>query len=361
MIKRQLLILLMLAASCGGSDAAGPISVTTTPAVPDPADSPSVEPVVYPIAADLVRGEAEPWTVEPREPRCLVNAATCYPIVLAHGFMANPEFLEFFGVADHLRAQGFVVVEAAVEPFDGVDVRGAMLAEQIVGITAALNVDKVNVIAQSMGGLDARYAISTMGVGDHVATLTTISTPHRGSAVADAFLDEAAANGDSPIAKAVLIALGTQYSEGVAQDPKLSAGLASLAEAAAPAFNAANPDDPSIVYESWAGLSNVFGISGPSDDAACENTFWNDNGQNDRMDALFIGTSPLVAHGAAMLPNDGMVTIESAKWGEFRGCIRADHADEVGQMQDLAPDPRTGFAHLEFYEFLAHDLATRGF
>jgi triacylglycerol lipase len=36
-----------------------------------------------------------------------------------------------------------------------------------------------------MGGLDARYAIDTLGLGRKVASLVTIGTPHRGTPVAD--------------------------------------------------------------------------------------------------------------------------------------------------------------------------------
>jgi triacylglycerol lipase len=36
-----------------------------------------------------------------------------------------------------------------------------------------------------MGGLDARYLISCLGMADRVLTLTTIATPHRGTAFAD--------------------------------------------------------------------------------------------------------------------------------------------------------------------------------
>ena len=47
--------------------------------------------------------------------------------------------------------------------------------------------DPLHVIAHSMGGLDARYAIRNVPqVADRVKTLVTIGTPHRGSPVADA-------------------------------------------------------------------------------------------------------------------------------------------------------------------------------
>jgi len=45
--------------------------------------------------------------------------------------------------------------------------------------------DKVLIIAHSMGGLDARYMISRLGMEEHVAALLTVCTPHRGSPYAD--------------------------------------------------------------------------------------------------------------------------------------------------------------------------------
>src|SRR5207249_8887306 len=44
----------------------------------------------------------------------------------------------------------------------------------------------VNIVAHSMGGLDARYAISQLGLGGRVASLITIGTPHLGTPLADA-------------------------------------------------------------------------------------------------------------------------------------------------------------------------------
>ena len=44
---------------------------------------------------------------------------------------------------------------------------------------------KIHIIAHSMGGLDSRYMISKLGMADRVLSLTTISTPHHGSPIAD--------------------------------------------------------------------------------------------------------------------------------------------------------------------------------
>ena len=359
-----LIVTAALLASCGASDVAGPIEITTdepatTPVAPTQGGDIEQRPALS-LSADVVHDGLDLVIDEPL-PRCVVDGPTCYPIFLAHGFMANPDMFQFYRVAEHLRAQGFYVVEGAVPAFDSVEVRGTALAAQLEGVLEDFQVDKVNIIAHSMGGLDARYAISTLSMGDRVASLTTISTPHRGSAAADLFLAEQALDEDSPIVGAVLTALGTQYSDGLADDPKLRAGLFSLSEEAAPAFNANNPDDPRVDYQSWAGISGLFGIRNPRGDDACDNVYWQDNGEVDTLETLFIATAPLVAHGASNTPNDGMVTVDSARWGSFRGCLHADHADEVGQLNDDGPDPKTGWDHLEFFSFLAQDLVDRGY
>ena len=41
--------------------------------------------------------------------------------------------------------------------------------------------EPVHVLAHSMGGLDSRFMISSLGMAQRVLTLTTLGTPHRGS------------------------------------------------------------------------------------------------------------------------------------------------------------------------------------
>ena len=42
-------------------------------------------------------------------------------------------------------------------------------------------IGKVNIIAHSLGGLDARQMLTHLGMGSRVASLTTVGTPHRGT------------------------------------------------------------------------------------------------------------------------------------------------------------------------------------
>jgi triacylglycerol lipase len=134
-----------------------------------------------------------------------------------------------------------------------------------------------------------------------------------------------------------------------------------LSEAYAPIFNAAKQDDPRVYYQSWAGVSNVLGIPNDQDDPACGGVWWGGKHRIDRMDARLLLTAPIVAHGFDMRPNDGLVTVESAKWGVFRGCVPADHLDEIGAGGERGTHADSGFDHVRFYRDLAFELAAKGF
>ena len=113
---------------------------------------------------------------------------TRYPVVLAHGFLGFEQLQlgsvthdYFRGIAQHLRDQGIAVVCPTVPPVASIATRAANLAEQVRAIRAR----RVNIVAHSMGGLDARYAISKLGLNRKVAALVTLGTPHRGTPAAD--------------------------------------------------------------------------------------------------------------------------------------------------------------------------------
>jgi len=119
-------------------------------------------------------------------------------IVLAHGLFGFgdklPGFSSIFslhyfnGVKAHLEARGHSVFAFQVNPVGSIVERGNQLADSIRDCKEL--VDTIHIIAHSMGGLDARHAITNRPeVGARVATLVTIGTPHKGSPVADAIVD----------------------------------------------------------------------------------------------------------------------------------------------------------------------------
>src|SRR5687768_14069145 len=118
------------------------------------------------------------------------QAAEPYPMVLAHGLsgfrtLAGIDY--FYHVPEHLRAHGHKVFVTHVPPWGTVEMRAAVLGQQVDAVLRRTGAPKVHVVAHSMGGLDSRYVISALGYGDRVATLTTIGTPHRGSVLADGY------------------------------------------------------------------------------------------------------------------------------------------------------------------------------
>src|SRR3954463_8353189 len=111
------------------------------------------------------------------------------PVVLAHGFLGFDEIelgsrkhLYFRGIGEHLERMGARGYSPRVPPASSVAARAQRLADLI----RALPEPRVNIVAHSMGGLDARYAISRLGLAPRVASLTTIGTPHQGTPLADA-------------------------------------------------------------------------------------------------------------------------------------------------------------------------------
>jgi triacylglycerol lipase len=58
-------------------------------------------------------------------------------------------------------------------------------------------------------------------------------------------------------------------------------------------------------------------------------------------------------------PNDGMISMASARWGEYLGTVHADHFAQTPDMTFVRPGE--DFDALAFYCHLLEDLARRGF
>lgn len=308
--------------------------------------------------------------------------AASYPILLHHGFNASrTNSWSFYRVKEALEADGHVVVTSEVEPFNGVPVRARSLAAYVDrartegcrkrgfgaggDLEACERTMKVNIIAHSMGGLDARYLAATLGYAPKIASITTISTPHGGSNIADVGLRLTPDGGHLGAALDQLVAcFGTTFTEDdLARNTNMRAALESLAEANAPAFDRANPDQPGVYYQSYAGVSRAVGGPRTAREqeavlAACEGRYFGDVRRADFMGLQLVPGSVAVGR-FANTPQDGMVTVENAKRGVFRGCFPADHLDEVGQVRDDRPDAYTRFDHVALYRVIATDLARR--
>ncbi len=300
-----------------------------------------------------------------------------YPIVLVHGFAASPERNGFNAeTAQALCNDGHSVFVPTLPAFAGNARRAAVLAAEVdriltgavdfCGRRPATPPTRVNIIAHSMGGTDARVLIQgTDTLREYekkVASVTTISSPQIGSAMADmvlrvgAWKDQTLGNEGGT----ALRALGQLAGVFIPDSPDQ---LPTDIYDAFFSISSENNADLWVPYGtkvfSWAGLSNVGGVPNPADEAACE-------GKMSLFRKTLVGTykrhwmnvllQPMawvVGETTQLAPNDGLVKVTHAKWGEFRGCIPADHAAEVGAF------PLSGFDHIRFLRNRAFELAAR--
>jgi triacylglycerol lipase len=305
---------------------------------PPPDDAPAADAAVV----DAARGHGPP-----------------YPIILHHGFAGFQSIGPlnyYYNVASDLRARGETVYEAEVAPFASSADRGTQLAHIVDQVLAETHSAKVVIIAHSQGGLDARYMISSLHYGDRVALLTTVATPHRGTYIADAILNNAPGLTGALVDAAATV-LGFAIND-VHQMADLQAALTSLSQSNAADFNAHNPDDPRVVYWSWAGRTNR-----RTGDVACAGArFVNDPSHVDDPNVVLAPFASLLEQGDPVAHvNDGMVEVQSARWGFFMGCVPADHFDEVGQIAESGADPVSGFDHIQFYRTIVQLGHAAGF
>ena len=113
--------------------------------------------------------------------------ATKYPIVLAHGVVLKDvgRFKAFGKIEDVLKKQGYAVFNADHDGLGSIENNAVQLKRFIEKILGQTGAERVNVIAHSKGGLDTLYMIDRLGMADQIASLTFLSTPHRGSAFSE--------------------------------------------------------------------------------------------------------------------------------------------------------------------------------
>ncbi|MBK7829497.1 triacylglycerol lipase [Nannocystis sp.] len=278
------------------------------------------------------------------EVHCILGCereTTRFPILLVHGWTGFENIgplTYFYNVADMLSELGYPYTVAVLDPYNSTDVRSGQLAVQLDEALALWRARKVDLLGHSQGGIDSRAVVSSLGYGDRVSAVMTIASPHLGTYITDLALG-LAPGAVEEVVGALLNFLGAVTAQ---QKSDALASFYSLSEQhMQEEFNPQNPDDPRVQYISYTGRT--------CDAVAFLNP---DNHCQDLVD-------PLIGWSYALLQqargdNDGLVTVESGKWGEYRGEMIADHIDEVGQILGIT-DPK--FDHLAFYRDRARELA----
>jgi triacylglycerol lipase len=247
-----------------------------------------------------------------REPRLR------HPVVLAHGLLGF-DAIElggvrrdyFLGLPALLAARGCAVHSPRLGAVASIATR----AEALAACVRALPDRRVNVVAHSMGGLDARYAVARLGLAGRVASLTTVGTPHTGTPLADL---GAGLLGEKLRLRAALERCGVGLD-----------ALYDLTTERMAAFNAAVPDVRGVAYGSVVGVA-----------------------------LARRRTHPLLLPGwlylrSAAGENDGLVPGSAQRWGEVLDEIDADHWAQIGWSRH--------FDAAAFFERLFDELRGRGF
>lgn len=248
-----------------------------------------------------------------------------YPVLLVDG-LARRGDLEALATFDdelhHLRELGAQAYMNNRDAFGSIETNAELLAADVDRVLAETNADRLHIIAHSKGGLDARYLITAMGYADKIATLTTIATPHRGTAVADYIV---AHMGDAEDVLAQVV----DWVAGLLGDevPDSEQALHQLTRESMQEFNQQVVDQPQVRYISYAA----------------------------RVDASY--PHPVWARMAQQLydeegSNDGLVSVYSARWGEFAGIVNElyDH-EQVGHRDVVGMNTiwnNMGFPYLRF-------------
>ena len=255
---------------------------------------------------------------------------TQYPVVLVHGMMAKDFRLwrAFRGISDFLRKEGVTVYVTNQDGVGGIVTNARQLRDEILEILKKEHCEKVNIVAHSKGGLDARYMITHLGMEGHVASLTTLSTPHHGSGLSGKLLAL-----PRFIAKIAAFFIDLTFRILGDRQPDVLQLGADLTAEAMEQFNRDTPNAPSVYYQSYSSsVGNTKSI-------------------------LFIPYQ--VSRYCEQDATDGMVSVSSSQWGNYRGDMGSgtDHFKMVGvygsekQLADVG----------QFYLHVIQELQNAGF
>jgi triacylglycerol lipase len=242
-------------------------------------------------------------------------------LVFASGFLVPQRILSlhyFRGLQEEFPGSCF----PDVPPNGSIDVRANALVQAVTRFEFPDPGAPIHIIAHSMGGLDARYALhkNISGLAGRVASLSTIATPHHGSPIADLLVG--AAPGVLDIRRVVYETLRQ-----VAADLGIEAGaLGNLTTDYAVKFNNEHPDIAGIPCYCYAGNGTESYLIKPL------HLYIQYRGQNEEAKA-----------------NDGLVSVASASWKPLaEDPWPTDHLGEVGHSLN-PPAFIPTFGHIEAF------------
>ncbi|MEW5735087.1 MAG: alpha/beta fold hydrolase [Thermodesulfobacteriota bacterium] len=275
------------------------------------------------------------------------SSATCntkYPVILAHGMGASAEILGildyWYGIPEALDDEGASVYVTTVNGMDTTANKAAAFKAQFLQILAVTGKTKANIIGHSHGCLYTRYAISNLGLSTKVASHTSIAGPHRGSVIADVILGIVPNSLEWLVGDVMDFVYAFVFGD---DNPNtLQNGYELTRSYMTNTFNPSVPNKTGIYYQSWTGKIKTMAVNARN---------W-----------YFVATWPILL--AYEGDNDGLVSVNSAKWGSFRGVKEGawysagvDHLNEVNQPLGVTP----GFDSPDFFVSIVSELKSKGY
>jgi triacylglycerol lipase len=249
------------------------------------------------------------------------------------GFRDRTLGLNYWGrIPGYFAQHGIAVYYGGTDAWGSVEENAKILEARLRRLVEHEGVEKVNIIAHSRGGLEARYLISGLGMDWAVASLTTVSTPHRGVKGMDLALRIPAG-----LYRFAAFFVNLWFRMLGDRRPDFFNSSRALSRLQCDEFNKKYPDRERVYYQSYAAkLKHCFG------------------------DPLFTLLNLYLKRTDG--ENDGLCPVESAAWGEYRGLITTggifgvSHAGAI----DAYRVPCKGLAIPKLYLAMAEDLAALG-
>lgn len=118
------------------------------------------------------------------------DCKTKYPLLLVHGMgFRDHKLLNYWGrIPSRLEAHGAQVFYGWQDSVGSTEQNAKTVLKNLDRALELSGAEKVNIIAHSKGGLEARLIAGKMGQAHKIASISTINTPHNGSLTVDALM-----------------------------------------------------------------------------------------------------------------------------------------------------------------------------
>lgn len=258
-----------------------------------------------------------------------------HPVIFFHGYGSIASLVKptpLHDVSLLFREHCIMSFAPNIVPYAKIETRAETWKQIVLKLADEFNIDKFNIIAHSMGGLDARYAITHLGLNKYVDSLTTISSPHQGSSLAE-FAIDTPEEVKSKLAS-FMDWMGNHLYPNVESDT-----LGSLKQLTrdyiTEVFNPNTPNSDDVSYYSYSAAV------GKETETSLKPVILKYQNQH-------------IYEKEGI--NDGFVSVKSARWGEYFNCINLSHLEQIHFNIDKDRIP----VWRKFWFEVAKMLASRG-